>query len=368
MKSCPTSRFNGPGLAVLAPAAERGRSPHQRGIMRNATALRVGALVLVLFVSAPESFVPRTVADAQAQQQPAGKVYRIGLLSQGQPPKAWIEALQQGLRERGYVEGRNLVWYFQSTDGSLDQLPRFAEELVRLRVDVILARASSGAMAAKRATTSIPIVFAGVYAPVEIGLVPSLGRPGGNITGVAVNASDMAGKRLQLLKELVPTLKRAAMLTHPPHPTNALQLQGAEAAARTLGVQLEVVPVRGADDFDSALKALRGIDGLLPADNPLFTTHRARLVDAVARSRLPAIYPLKGYVDAGGLTSYGPDYPDLYRHAAIYVDKILKGAKPGDLPVEQPTKFELVINNRTAKAIGLTIPPSFLLRADQLVE
>ena len=307
-------------------------------------------------------------APLAAEAQSAGKVYRIGFLSQGQPVKAALEALQQGLRERGYAEGRNLIWEFRSTDGSLDQLPQFAEELVRLKVDVILARASSGAMAAKRATTSIPIVFFAVYAPVEIGLVPNLGHPGGNITGVAINAADMAGKRLQMLKDLVPTLKRVAMLTHPPHPTNAVQLQEVEAAARTLGVQLEAVPVRGADDFDSALKALRGIDGLLHADTPLFTTHRARLVAAAARSRLPAIHPLKGYVDAGGLMSYGADYPDVYRRAAIYVDRILKGAKAADLPVEQPTKFELVINNRTAKAIGLTIPPLLLLRADQIVE
>ena len=307
-------------------------------------------------------------APLAAEAQQAGKVYRIGFLSQGQPPKALLEALQQGLRERGYAEGRNLVWEFRSTDGSLDQLPQFAEDLVRLKVDVILARSSSGAMAAKRATTSIPIVFFVVYAPVEIGLVPSLGHPGGNITGVAINVSDMVAKRVQLLKELVPTLKRVAMLSHPPHPTNAMQLQGAMAAARTLGLQFEEVPVRGPDDFASALKALRGIDGVLNADNPLFVTHRVRLAEAVAGSRLPAIYPARLYVEAGGLMSHGPNLPDLWRHAAVYVDKILKGAKPGDLPVEQPTKFELVINLKTAKALGLTIPPSLLQRADQVIE
>jgi putative tryptophan/tyrosine transport system substrate-binding protein len=331
-------------------------------------ALSVGAFVLVWFLSAPASVVSGPVANAQAQQQPTGKVYRIGFLSQGQPPKAWLEALQQALRERGYVEGRNLVWEFRFTDGSVDKLPQFAEELVRLKVDVILARSSSGALPARRATTSIPIVFVGVYAPVEIGLVSSLGHPGGNITGVTINASDMAAKRVQLLKELVPTLKRVAMLSHPPHPTNAMQIQGAETAARTLSVQFEAMTVRGADDFDSALKALPGIDGLLHADTPLFTTHRARLVEAAARSRLPTIYALKGYVDAGGLMSYGADYPTVYRHAAIHVDKILKGVKPGDLPVEQPTKFELVVNLKTAKALGLTIPPSLLLRADQVIE
>jgi putative ABC transport system substrate-binding protein len=318
------------------------------------------------FLLAPGGFVSGPVGDAHAQQQPAGKVYRIGFLSQGQPPKAFLEALQQGLRERGYVEGRNLVWEFRSTDGSLDQLPQFAEDLVRLKVDVILARASSGAMAAKRATTSIPIVFFAVYAPVEIGLVPNLGHPGGNITGVAVNASDMAGKRVQLLKELVPTLKSVAILSHTSHPTNAVQLQGAEAAARTLGVHLKAVPVRGADDFAPALNGLRGIEGVLHADTPLFVTHRARLVDAVAGSRLPAIYPARVYVEAGGLMSYGPNLPDLWRRAAAYVDKILKGAKPADLPVEQPSQFELVINLKTAKALGLTIPQSVLLRADEV--
>jgi putative ABC transport system substrate-binding protein len=305
---------------------------------------------------------------AEAQEQKAGKVYRIGLLSQGQLPRAFFEALQQGLRERGYAEGRNLVWELRATDGSLDQLSQFAEELVRLKVDVIVARSSSGAMPAKRATTSIPIVFVSVYAPVEIGLVQSLGHPGGNITGVAINVSDMVAKRVELLKELVPTLKRVAILSHPPHPTNAMQLQGATAGARRLGVQFEEVPVRGPEEFASALKALRGIDGVLNLDNPLFATHRARLVEAVAGSRLPAIYPHRMFVEAGGLVSYGPNLPDLWRRAATYVDKILKGAKPGDLPVEQPTTFELVINNKTAKAIGLTISASLVSRADQIVE
>lgn len=327
----------------------------------------MAALVLLLFV-VPASFILDSVTDVRAQQQPDPKVYRIGFLRQGQPPKAWVEALQQGLRERGYIEDRNVSWEFRLTDGSLDQLPQFADELVRLKVDVILASASSAAVAAKRATTSVPIVFAGVYAPVEIGLVPNLAHPGGNITGVAINASDMAAKRVQLIKELIPTLRRVAMLSHPPHPTNAVQLRGAEDAARTLGVRLEVVPVRGPDDFGPALNALRGIDGLLHADTPLFTTHRARLVDAAAQKKLPAIYALKGYVEVGGLMSYGADLAAVYRHAAIHVDKVLKGARPGDLPVEQPTTFELVINSKTAKAIGLTIPPLLLLRADQILE
>ncbi|HEV2054288.1 MAG TPA: ABC transporter substrate-binding protein [Methylomirabilota bacterium] len=341
-----------------------------RRVRYAAMAIRVGALVLVAFLPALASFVSGPVGDAQAQHQPAGKVYRIGFLRQGPPPKAWVEALQQGLRERGYVEGRNLVWEFRSTDGSLDQLPQFAEELVRLKVDLILASAASAAVAAMGATSSVPIVFAGVYNPDKIGLVQSLRYPGGNITGVAiaVDAAEMTGKRLQLLTELVPTLKRVAILSHPPHPTNAMQFQGAGAAARALGVQLVEVPVRGGDDFDAALKALRGIDGLLHVDTPLFTTHRARFVKAAASTRLPAIYALKEFVEVGGLMSYGVDVVDVYRRAAPYVDKILKGAKPADLPVEQPTKFELVINKRTVNALGLAIPPSFLVRVDQIVE
>jgi putative tryptophan/tyrosine transport system substrate-binding protein len=307
-------------------------------------------------------------APLGAEAQQSGKVYRIGFLRQGQPPKPWVEALQQGLRDLGYAEGRNLVWEFRSTDGSLDQLPRFAEELVRLKVDVIVASASSAAIAAKGATSSVPIVFAGVYHPQEVGLVPNLARPGGNITGVALNAAEMTGKRLQLLTELVPTLKRVAMLSHPAHPTNAVQLEGATAAARALGVQLVEVPVQRGDDVASALKALRSIDGLLHSDTPLFTTHRARVVEAVARTRLPAIYAHSGYVDVGALMSYGVDVADVYRRAAPYVDKILKGAKPGELPVEQPTKFELVINLKTAKALGLTIPQSLILRADQVIQ
>ena len=352
------------GAAVALQAAPAGRSAGRPLL----TAARVGALVLLAVVSATAGLVFGPAGAARAQQPLAGRAYRIGFLSQGKPPKTYIEALQQGLRELGYSEGQNLVWEFRSTDGGLEPLPQLAEELVRSRVDLILARASSGAMAAKRATRSIPIVFFAVYAPVEIGLVPNLAHPGGNITGVAVNASDMAGKRVHLLKQLVPTLKRVAMLSHPPHPTNAVQLRGAEEAARALGVRLEAVPVRSGNDFGGALKALRGVDGVLHADTPLFVTHRARLVDAVAATRLPAIYAARVYVEAGGLMSYGPNLPDVWKRAAVYVDKILKGAKPGNLPVEQPTTFELTLNNRTGKAMGLTIPPSLVLSADHIVE
>src|SRR5262245_8369597 len=302
------------------------------------------------------------------EAQQAGKVYRIGFLRAGQPPETYVDGFQQGLRERGYVNGENVAVEFRVTDGSLDQLPQFAEELVRLKVDVILASAAPAALAVKRATTSVPVGFVGVVDPVELGLVPSLARPAGNITGLTTNSADVAGKRLELLKATVPRLRRVTVLWHPANPSNPIQLKGAQAAARTLGVQLEPVSIQGPNDFDSAVKAVRGTDGLLLMESPLFTTYRARLAELAARSRRPAIYGQREYVEAGGLMSFGTDFHDLYRRAATYVEKILKGAEPAGLPVQQPTKFELFINLKTAKALGLTIPPSVLARADQVIE
>jgi putative tryptophan/tyrosine transport system substrate-binding protein len=292
----------------------------------------------------------------------------IGFLRAGEPPKTFVEAFQQGLRERGYVDGQNVVVKLLFTDGSVDELPRLAEELVRSKVDVILASAAPPAMAAKKATTSVPIVFASVIHPVEIGLVPSLGRPLGNVTGVALNPADLVGKRLELLRELVPTLRQVAVLRDQVNPTNPVQLEGTEVAARTLGMQLEPVSGRGPNDFDAAFKAVRGADGLLVLESSLFTTYRVRLVGLAAASRLPAIYGYREMVDAGGLISYGANIPDMYRRAATYVAKILKGAKPADLAVEQPTTLDLVINLRTAKALGLSVPPSVLARADEVIE
>jgi len=242
------------------------------------------------------------------------------------------------------------------------------EELLRLKVDVFLASAAPAAVAVRRATTSVPIVFVGVVDPVGLGLVPSLGRLGRSITGLATTSADFAGKRLELLRAIVPSLRRVAVLWHPANPSNPIQLKGAQAAARALGMRLEPVSIQGPNDFDSASKAVPGADGLLFLESPLFTTHRARLAELAARSRLPAIYGQREYVEVGGLMSYGTHFKDLHRRAAWYVDKILKGANPGDLPVEQPTKFELVINLKTAKALGLTIPPSLLQRADQVIE
>src|SRR5262249_29576098 len=247
-------------------------------------------------------------------------------------------------------------------------LPRVAEELRRSRAAVVLPSSPPAALAVRRTTVSVPIIFVGVFDPVELGLVASLARPGGNITGLAANAADLAGKRLELLRAIVPKLKRVAVIWHPANPTNQIQLKGAQAAARTLGVQVELVSIQGPGDFDAAAKAVRDADGLLQLESPLFVTYRARLAELAARSRLPAVFSQREYVEAGGLMAYGTDFPQLYRRAGHYVDRILKGAKPADLPVEQPTKFELMINLRTAKALGLTIPPSLLLRADQVIE
>lgn len=282
-------------------------------------AARLDAFILVaLFVSASASFVALSGTPVHAQEQQAGKVYRIGFLRAGPPPKAWVEAFQQGLRERGYVDGRNVVVEYRITDGSVDELPRLAEELVRLKVDVIVASAAPPALAAKKVTTSVPIVFVGVADPVDLRLVRSVGRPGGNVTGLADSGPDLAAKRLELLKEFVPKLRRAAVLWHSENPGNLLQLKRAEVAARTLGIQLESVPVQGPRDFDAAFKAVRAADGLLQANAPLFTAHRARIVELAATSRVPAIYAVRESAEVGGLMSYGPHSQDLLRRAATH--------------------------------------------------
>jgi putative ABC transport system substrate-binding protein len=223
-------------------------------------------------------------------------------------------------------------------------------------------------MAAKNATTSIPIVFTSLSHPVEIGLIKSLARPGANITGVTVNAGTTVTKRLELLRELVPSLKQVAVLTHPGHPTDPVQRKEMEEAARALGLQLKPAAVRALEDFEAAFNTVSGAGGLLNIDTPLFTTYRTQFVELAARSRLPAIWSNGIIVEVGGLMSYGTYIPALFRRAATYVDKVLKGARPGDLPVEQPTKFELVINLKTARRLGLTIPPSLLLQADKVIE
>jgi len=302
------------------------------------------------------------------EAQQAGKVYRIGVLQQGGPPIPG--SFLQQLRELGYIEGQNIVLEYRYAEGRAERLPDLAAELVSLKVDVIVAGGTPAPLAAKHATGTIPIVMTAAGDPVGSGLVTSLARPGGNVTGLSARSPELAGKRLQILKEVVPGLARVAVLWNATNPYAALVVRETEAAARTLGVQVQFLEVRGPDDFGNALPAaIRGRpDALILVEDPLTFRYRMQVADFAVRHRLPTTYGYREFAEAGGLMTLGPNLADMYRRAASYVDKILKGAKPGDLPVEQPTKFELVINLRTAKALGLTIPQSLLLRADQVIE
>src|SRR5262249_14623125 len=266
---------------------------------------RIGlAVVLALSV---------VLAPLPDEAQPAGKVYRIGFLRAGPPPGEFVEAFQQGLGARGYIDGRNVVIEYRSTDGSFDELSRLAAELVRFNVDVILASGAPAAFAARSATTKGPIVFVSVYDPVEIGLVASLARPGGNVTGLSQASADVGGKRLELLKELVPKLKRIAILWHPANLTNLVQKKSVEVAARTTGVEIKSVPVQDPSQFGSAFEEARGVDALMQMDDPLFTTHRRQLAELAVRSRLPAIYGKRPIRDPSGLIVFGADPPGLDR-------------------------------------------------------
>ena len=304
---------------------------------------------------------------AAAAQQPA-KIPRIGTLQlAGQEPQ--IEAFREGLRQLGYVEGQNVSVEYRVT-GEVARLPELAAELVRLKVDVIVAAGTPAAQAAKQATTTIPIVMLGVGDPVGTGLVASLARPGGNVTGSSTLGPETGAKRLQLLKEVIPKLSRVAFLWNPANPANILTFKEIQVAARTLALKLESVEVSSPDEFDRALTGMmaKRPNAFIMTADPMHRHHIRRIVDFLARRRLPAMYQMREHVEAGGLMSYGTSYPALSRRAATYVDKILKGRKPADLPVEQPTRFELVINMKTAKALGLTFPPSILIRADQVIQ
>jgi putative tryptophan/tyrosine transport system substrate-binding protein len=303
-----------------------------------------------------------------AVAQEPGKVARIGMLAPS-PSDPFVHAFRQGLRELGYVEGRNVTVEYRWTEGRSEQLPSLAADLVRLKVDVIVA-SSQGAVAAKQATSDIPIVMPIITDPVRLGLVASLARPGGNVTGFATQNDELPGKWIELVKEAVPKVTRVAVLVHPAY-DGGVQLRASEAAARSLGVRLQGLSVEHPDDFAAAFAAIRKNppEALIVSSSPLFYAHRARLVEFAAMQRLPTMYHQSEFVvAAGGLMSYGPDFRDLFRRSATYVDKILKGAKPGELPVQQPTKFELVVNRRTATALGLILPHSLLLRADRVVE
>jgi putative tryptophan/tyrosine transport system substrate-binding protein len=311
--------------------------------------------------------------DTAEAQQPK-KVPRIGYLTSSDPAteSARSEGIRQALRDLGYVERQNIAFEYRYAEGKLDRFPELAAELVRLKVDIIVvAGGNTLIQSAKNATKTISIVMSGSAPdPVEAGFVDSLARPGGNVTGLALLVNELAGKRLELLKEAVPKLARVAVLHDPALPPNVLELKAVQTAAPALGLTIQPWEVRGTNDFDRVFAAQnkQRPDGLCVLAGRLVTSNRKQIVGFALKSRLPSVYPQREYVDAGGLMSYGADQAESYRRVAYYVDRILKGAKPADLPVEQPTKFEFVINLKTAKALNLTIPQSVLFRADRVIK
>ena len=305
-----------------------------------------------------------------ARSQQAGKTYTIGRLTAGSPLPALIEVFDNALRGMGWVEGKNIAFERRYAEDRLERLPELAADLVRLKVDVIVAGGTLAPLAAKRATSTIPIVMSGAGDPLGSGLVASLARPGGNVTGMSLMAPDLGGKRLELLKEVLPRLTRVAVLWNAANPYSAILFRETQVAGRMLGIEVQYVEVRGPDDFDGAFEAVRRQppDALVTAEDPLTLDHRKLIADFAAGRRLPSLHGTKEYAAVGGLISYGTNLADVTRRAAGYVDKILKGAKPADLPVQQPTKFELVINLKTAKALGLTMPDKLLALADEVIE
>jgi putative tryptophan/tyrosine transport system substrate-binding protein len=306
-----------------------------------------------------------------AAAQQSGKIPRIGFLNPN--PAATVsgrmEAFRQGLRDLGYVEGKTIVIEYRYADGNAERLPDLAAELVGLKVDLIITSSTPSVWAIQKASTTIPIVFTVISHPVENGIVASFARPGGNVTGLTILTEELSGKRLELLKETVSNVTRVAALSDLTNPTQPLEWKEILTAARGLGLKLQSLGVRSSSDFDSAFEAAlrERAQALITLPQPLINAHRNRILEFAAKNKLPAMYPLADYVGAGGLMSYAPVYTDLFRRAATYADKILKGTKPADIPVEQPTKFELVINLKTAKQIGLTIPPNVLARADRVI-
>ena len=311
---------------------------------------------------------------AARAQQPSAKIPRIGYLSPSSASGGFLardEAFRQGLRDLGYVEGRNIVIEYRFAEGKFDRLPELAAELVRLEVDVIVAVVTQASLAARHATTTIPIVMLAVSDPLGSGLIASLARPGGNITGTSSMTAEVVGKSLELLKETVPEVSRVAVLWNPDNTIfQAQMLREAQLAAGRLGVELRTFGARGPDELDGAFAAITSerAGALLVLADPVLFIHHRRIVDFADKSRLPAMYGVKEYAAAGGLMTYAANMTDQFRRAAAHVDKILKGARPADLPVEQPTRFELVINLKAAKALGFTFPLPLLGRADEVIE
>jgi putative ABC transport system substrate-binding protein len=305
-----------------------------------------------------------------ARAQQAGRLPTIGYLGTAAPSAwaPWTAAFVQRLRELGWIEGRTVAIQYRWAEGRSERLAEIAAELVRLKVDVIVT-GGNAAVAATQASSVVPIVFALADDPVGMGLITSLARPGGNVTGLSMQAADLAGKRLELLGEVVPGLRRLAIMANVDYPTAVLEMGGVRAAAGRLGLDVAAVEIRRAEDIAPAFEALKSrAQALYVVGDALVMTHRVRINTLALAARLPTIYSFREYVEGGGLMSYGPNLPNLFRRAADYVDKILRGAKPGDIPVEQATKYDLVFNLTTAKALGLTIPESFLLRADEVIE
>jgi ABC-type uncharacterized transport system substrate-binding protein len=302
-------------------------------------------------------------------QQPIGKIRHLGVLLPG-PPESSVKATRDRLRELGYTEGRDVILEFRWAEGKLERLTELAAELAGLKVDAIITFSTPAAIAARKATTTIPIVFLFVGDPVGAGVVPSLARPGGNATGILLLATELSAKRLEILLEIAPNTSRVAMLWNDTNTGMVLRAREAQDAAAKLGVTIQSIGVHDLIDFDSAFAMIESgrIDALLTLVDPFTTLHRKRIVDFAAQRHLPAIYEARAFVEAGGLISYGPNLVAMEQRGAEYVDKILKGAKPADLPVEQPTKFEMLINIKTARALSFSIPQSVMLRADQVIE
>ena len=312
------------------------------------------------------------ITPSASQAQHRGRVPRVGYLgtSSASLERELVKAFREGLRDHGYIEGQNIVIEYRWAEGNYQRFPELVADLVKLKVDVILTAGTPGALAAKRATQTTPIVMAVTGEAVGTGLVSSLARPGGNLTGLTTMVPDLEGKRLEILGEVLPKLATLVVLLNTSNPLTAIQWEQAKTSAKALGIQLQPIELQRPEDFKDAFArvARQRPDAITMVADRFLLAHRTQIADFVAKTRLPAIYPYKDFVVAGGLMSYGPSYEDLFRRAAEYVDKILKGAKPAELPVERPTKFELVINLKTAKTLGLTIPPSVLQRADQVIE
>jgi putative tryptophan/tyrosine transport system substrate-binding protein len=304
-----------------------------------------------------------------APAQQAAKVYRIGVFNAGSAPVNWL-VFANRLRELGWVEGNNVVFEYRYAENQLDRLPELAADLVRRDVNLIVGIGTLAPLAAKRATATIPIVMAAAGDPLGSGLVASLARPGGNVTGMSLMAPDLGGKRLELLKEVLRQLARVAVLWNAANPYSALVFKETQAAGWTLGIEVQSLEVRVPDDFDGAFEVARRQrpDALITVEDPLTVNDRQRVADFTAEQQLPSLHGLREFAAAGGLMSYGASLADLFWRAAGYVDKVLRGAKPADLPVQQPSKFELVINLKTAKALGLEVPPTVLARADEVIE